>query len=204
MSYFTRYPSLISRYLLDPTQEVELKNLFRRLKIRETILSNKQNYINYYNVNSLRPEQISYEIYGDTQYWWVILLANNIINVDVEWSKKSDELENYISKKYINPNAIAHYKTKEIKDSNNRIVLPEGLIVQSNYTSTHDNITYSGDSVRTPVTYTELEIEKNEQKKSIKILKKSAIAVIEQEFDRLIAYQSVNNLDISGSVRWET
>ena len=29
-----------------------------------------------------RPDQISYIIYGDTQYWWVIMLYNDILDVE--------------------------------------------------------------------------------------------------------------------------
>ena len=29
-----------------------------------------------------RPDFLSYQIYGDTQYWWVILLYNNILDPD--------------------------------------------------------------------------------------------------------------------------
>lgn len=29
-----------------------------------------------------RPDQISYRIYDDTQYWWVIMLYNDILDVE--------------------------------------------------------------------------------------------------------------------------
>lgn len=29
-----------------------------------------------------RPDLVSYRIYGDTQYWWILLMYNNIIAVE--------------------------------------------------------------------------------------------------------------------------
>lgn len=29
-----------------------------------------------------RPDLISFSIYGDTQYWWILLMYNNIISVE--------------------------------------------------------------------------------------------------------------------------
>lgn len=29
-----------------------------------------------------RPELLSYNIYGDTQYWWILMWYNNILNIN--------------------------------------------------------------------------------------------------------------------------
>ena len=41
-----------------------------------------------------RPDLVSYNLYGDTQYWWILLLYNEIICVD--------ELKNGMEIKFIN------------------------------------------------------------------------------------------------------
>jgi hypothetical protein len=38
----------------------------------------------YYNIQGEegRPDYLSYKIYGDTQYWWILLLYNNKLEFD--------------------------------------------------------------------------------------------------------------------------
>lgn len=197
MSFFQSYPKLITKSLLQNNTSVELVDLFRKVKISNSFLDITTNYINYQNNTVLRPEQISYNIYGSTEYFWLILLANNITNIENDWALTDEQLEKVIEQKYKNPNKIYIYKTIEIK-INNTVVLQKDLIVPENYVFIHNNITYINRQISRSVTYREYEIDKNENKKSLKIIKPQAIRNIKGEFNKLIQYQSKNNLDSLG------
>lgn len=48
-----------------------------------------------------RPDLLSYRIYGNTQYWWILMFYNDKINIediktsDILYYPKLDELENF-------------------------------------------------------------------------------------------------------------
>ena len=52
---------------------IKTKDFFRSLVIREDIFAQDTLYIDYTVEHGQRPDQISYEKYGDEQYYWIIL-----------------------------------------------------------------------------------------------------------------------------------
>lgn len=136
MSYFRELPNLeyVNRFRnAGSNDEVTVsKNIFKRPKLREDLNSIFSAFDYYAIVDGERPDQIAEKVYGDSQYDWVILIANNIINVNDDWPLSSAQLNEYLLKKYPTEEelqTIKYYETIELKDSNGRIVLPEGLIV---------------------------------------------------------------------------
>ena len=85
-NYFRRLPDFeyISR-LNDRTSNndyVTVKNIFRRALIREDLFDNFLAFTKYEIIGDKRPDQVAYEVYGDSDLDWVVLAANNIINVE--------------------------------------------------------------------------------------------------------------------------
>lgn len=136
MSYFRELPNLeyVSRFPnAGSNDEVTVsKNIFKRPKLREDLNSIFSAFDYYAIVDGERPDQIAEKVYGDSQYDWVILIANNIINVNDDWPLSSAQLNEYLLKKYPTEEelqTVKYYETIELKDSTGRIVLPGGLIV---------------------------------------------------------------------------
>ena len=200
MAYFKDYPKVITKSLLDNSNNVELTDIFRRCLINIDPTS-KSTYDVYHNASDLRPEQISHILYGDAQYYWTILLANNIVNIENDWSMNTYDLDEYISEKYkLNSQYnIKHYVTQEIKNTQNKVILKAGLVVPANFTFKYNNITYNN---ITPITYREFEVNKNEQKKLIKVLKGTLVSLIDNQFYDTIKYKS-GNLDLYNRKIWE-
>ncbi len=48
----------------------------------ENIKSLKQEGITKIKVEAGRPDLISYRLYGDTQFWWIIMFYNDIFDVE--------------------------------------------------------------------------------------------------------------------------
>lgn len=65
------------------------------------------------------PSLISNRLYDSVEYWWTILLLNDIYDMEDQWPRNYDDLNVYIEKKYPgqNKNAVHHY------------IDPNGLIV---------------------------------------------------------------------------
>ena len=74
------------------------KNLFKRVKIKSEIFNDLTYFTKYKIVGDDRPDNVSYEIYGTTDYDWLILLSNNIINVGSEWPLTQESFVNYMTK----------------------------------------------------------------------------------------------------------
>lgn len=63
-------------------------------------------------VGSPRPEQLAYQLYGDPNYEWVLLLVNGVIDPWHGWIRPDEVVRTYAEKKYANfggANGVHHY-----------------------------------------------------------------------------------------------
>ena len=138
MSYFREIPNLEYQSFLSTRKSSDeyllVKNIFRRVKLRDD-LQNVFTIFNKYQIkDGARPDTVAQEIYGSSQYDWVVLVGANIINVRNEWPLSDRDIYRYSEELYGNElNAIHHYETTEVKDSNGRLILPAGKVVDSNF-----------------------------------------------------------------------
>ena len=109
---------------------INVKNLFKRGRIRPDIFGNLNFFTKYKIIGDDRPDNVAYEIYGDSTLDWVVLLANNILNIQSEWPLPQRSLDSVLINKYgtyEKLNALHHYETIEIKNSRDGVILPGGL-----------------------------------------------------------------------------
>ena len=123
MGYFSELPNLqyqspFSDRLSDSSY-VFAKNIFRRMKIRDDLQNVFTIFNKYQIVDGTRPDTVAEELYGESEYDYVVLLTANITNVRNQWPITNKELYDYVVQKYglENVNNVHHYVTKEIKDS---------------------------------------------------------------------------------------
>ena len=134
-SYFRQVPDLeyvnrtkgntnISNY-------ITVKNLFKRGRLRPDIFGNLNFFTKYKIIGDERPDNIAFKEYGDSNLDWVILLANNILNVQDEWPLPQNSLDEILLEKYGSYDKlyheVHHYETIEIKNSKGGVILPGGL-----------------------------------------------------------------------------
>ena len=62
----------------------EVKNLFKRGKLREDIFQDLTYFTKYKVVGDMRPDEVAYDVYGDANLDWIVMLSNNIINFENE------------------------------------------------------------------------------------------------------------------------
>ena len=141
-SYFSYFPDIeyVSRTTDRSSAEeyITVKNIFRRAKIRNDFYNVATAFEDYMIIANERPDQVAEAVYGDPRYDWVILTANNITNMREQWPLNAQDFQNYILEKYKTESAleeIHHYITEISIDSRKRIVVPEGLRVDSNFNS---------------------------------------------------------------------
>ena len=173
-----------------------VKNLFRRVKIREDIFSNLMYFTNYKIVGDERPDQVAKKIYDDVDLDWVVLVANNILNIREEWPFPQKIFDEYLLEKYgtyDNVYAVKHYKSREVRDSVGTLILPKDLIVDENYSVTFFDIGLGTEVTKTnltdPVTNFQYENEKEDAKRNIYLLKPEYLSIILDDLKSLMQYK---------------
>ena len=183
------------------SEYIEVKNLFKRGKIKDDIFKNVTYFTKYSIKGEDRPDNVAYDVYEDSTLDWVILLANNIVNVQTEWPLTQESFENYLFNKYENQQNIQgphHYETKEVKNSVGSIVLKEGLEVPQYFSmefldanlGTYTEIGGAGDLITTEVTNYEYEVNLQDKKREIYILKQNYLSIVLTDMDRIMPYKT--------------
>lgn len=199
-SYFRQVPDLQYVNRTPDSQSISdyttVKNLFKRGKIREDIIDNLQFFTKYKIVGNERPDNVAYKSYGDETLDWVILLSNNILNVQTEWPLTQSGFDTYLIDKYgsyDNLNSTRHYETIEIKNSNGITLIPAGLIVPSNFSTTYyDDVLgrqISLTNITTPITNYQYEQKIEDDKRNIFVLKSKYLNVIFNDMDSTMKYK---------------
>ena len=174
---------------------LEVKNLFRRPLIREDIFTNFMSFTKYKIVGDERPDEVAYNVYGDEDLDWVVLLANNIINVRDEWPMSQGDFNNYLSEKYGDTGGadlIKHYETIQIKDSKGKIFVPKGKIVDSTFKATFlDSGTNQLVEVSPieGISYRTYEERLQDDKRNINILESRFLSYVIDEVETLLDYE---------------
>ena len=189
------------------------KNLFRKVRARDSINSIFSSSTKYTVKSGQTPDEIAYELLGDSSHYWTILLINNITDTQTQWPFDDYELDKIIEDRYGNlADKIRHWETKEVKDSYDNIVLESGIIIEVFSNTTAQNAysytptwswTYAysrSDSAVTertltgsdlyPTTNREYEHQLNDLKREIWIPQPSSISLMESEIEELLEYDT--------------
>ena len=139
MGYFRELPNLLYPSFLPNKNSsldfIEIKNLFRRAKLRDDLQNNFTVFEKYEIPMGLRPDTVAEELYGSDELDWVVVTVAGILNVRNEWPLSDRDLYEYSLNKYGESlNSTRFFETKETKDSNGRLILPKGKVVDSNFT----------------------------------------------------------------------
>ena len=205
MGYFRELPNLLYQSFLPGKRSsldyVEVKNLFRRVKLRDDLQNVFTIFDKYEIPDEFRPENVAEEFYGNDELDWVILITANITNVRDQWPLNNRDIYQYSLEKYGDAlNATRFFETKEIKDSKDNIILEKGKVVDSDfefkYYDTTGLVTVDGTSVRTGISNFDYEVRKNDEKRSIYILKQDYLQQFLSDFRDIMIYgQSSQAID---------
>ena len=134
--YFSQLPDVYIGEGVSDTESFKyrlVKNIFRRVRMRPDMDDVATSFEVYALQEDDTPESLSYDLYDNGHYDWVILLANDIIDFYDQWPKAQRELISYVDEKYEDTEAIHHYETKLIRDSSGKLIQPAGLTVPSDH-----------------------------------------------------------------------
>ena len=200
MGYFRELPNLeYQNFLSDSISSqsyLEVKNLFRRNKIRDDLQDVFTLFDKYQIKEGARPDTVAEEIYGDAELDWVVLITAGIINVRDEWPLSDRDLYYFVENKYgiRDYEKTRHYETKEVKDSLGRLILPAGKVVDENFTMTYydsklaNNVTTTSTDIQGINNY-EYEVDLNNKKRSIYLLKRMYLQQFLNDMRDIMIYQ---------------
>ena len=194
MTYFRELPNLNYQSFLkernNSTDFIQVKNIFRRAKLRDDLSYIFTSLIRYYIRDGFRPDRVAEEIYGDAGLDWVIITSANIINIRDQWPLDSREMYNYASNKYGNDlNQIRHYVTTEVKDSNGRLVFPKGKVVDAGFTIPDPASSTATINPFAGVTNYEYETGLNDAKRDIYILDPKYLGIFLKDMRTIMRYK---------------
>ena len=193
MSYFRELPNLEYQSFLSSSKGSDeyllVKNIFRRVKLRDD-LQNVFTIFNKYQIQEgARPDTVAEELYGSSQYDWVVLIGAGIINVRNEWPLSNGDIYRYSEQLYGNDlNDVHHYETTEVKDSNGRLILPAGKIVDSTFTIPNPNIPIQTLNPVVGISNYEYEVIKNNKKRDIYVLKPAYLQQVINDTRKAMTY----------------
>ena len=198
MGYFRELPNLeYQSFLSDSISSksyVTVKNLFRRNKLRDDLQNNFTIFDKYEIMEDARPDTVAEELFGDSELDWVVLITAGIINVRDEWPLSNQELYKFTETKYgfENINKVHHYETIEVKDDQNRLILPKGKVVDKNFTIPKPDTSNEETATLNPIigiSNFEYETIKNEKKRSIYVLRRIYLQQFLNDMRNIMVYQ---------------
>tara|TARA_B100000900_G_scaffold56651_1_gene42362 strand:+ start:296 stop:835 length:540 start_codon:yes stop_codon:yes gene_type:complete len=174
--YFETFPNRL--YDINNDGNLKLvKDIFRRMKVREGIKDNMALMSTYDVQDGDTPEIISYKHFGTTDYFWVICYMNDITDRFYDWPLTFSAFEEYVKQKYAEPGAIHHYeKTQSSGD----------LSGNGPGDFSHKIEVNSTDPDAEAVSNYEYEQRLQDQKRQIKLLDRAYLNQFVNEFERLV------------------
>jgi len=195
MKYFESLPKIISRK--DNISTIKT-NLMARSSIIPTLLSNPLVFYSYDVQDEDTPEIIAYKYYGNVYRYWIVLFANQIINPQWDWPMRSNVFNNYIEKKYPNIDVyttLDHYeKIVTTTDNETNTITTDVFTINAQEFNSitpevinfkTDIIDCSVSTITRAVNVYEMEYEKNESKRNIKILNSDYVPQLEKELQNI-------------------
>ena len=219
MAYFRELPNLLYPSPLAHKQSsgdfVEIVNIFRRTKLFDYVADSASFFDKYVIEDGERPDTIADILYGSPRLDYVVILVSGITNINHEWPMQDFQTYDFSLNKYgseIEMNKIHHYETFEIKDSNNRQILPPNLIVDDTFKIDGSSARFGGnrfiliseagnrqlddkfeytvttDNIARAVTNYEFEINENEKRRKIDVLKKGYLQLFINDLREVSRY----------------
>jgi hypothetical protein len=145
------------------TKAIVMKDITRNIRFRRDVLSNVTVYDEYDIVEGETPEIVAEKFYGNPNYHWIVMLANDRYDYRADWPHEYVDLQRYIQDKYGNDaDDVHHY------------ISASGHIVDSDFPGA------------TSISNRQYEETLNESKRRIKIISPNIINTILKNYKDLL------------------
>lgn len=198
-NYFYNYPT--TYYSNDDTNNNLdiVTDITKRVAFEEELKGNSAAYYKVIVTDDDTPEILAHKFYNDVEKHWIILMMNNIIDPQYDWPMKEMDLIRFIDNKYssnaannqtglewskINIQEYFKIETKTITQTGqitiDKISVDANTYANIPLTSTSYNLTDGYHLVigntKESVTYFDYEVETNDNKRNIIVLKSEFVS----------------------------
>jgi hypothetical protein len=141
MSYFNKFPTVEYDVRGDGSTTI-MTDITRRVRVSDKARLSAVEFDFYDVQDGQTPEFVADRYYGDVGLHWLVLMANDIVDVYNDWPMSVQRFETYVASKYDNVDDVHHYEyTQESGDTKFTIelpnesatTLPAGAIAVTNY-----------------------------------------------------------------------
>ena len=168
--YFEKFPTIQYTNTANGNP-VTVTNILKRIGARQALKENSTILEKYLIRGSETPESLAFDLYGDAELHWVILLVNDIYDRYHQWPMNVNQFQAHLASKYDNPDGVHHYEIAQSSGDTN---------VTINIGS--DNSDYPS---ATLVTNFEFEEKLQDERRAISILAGNFISKFVKEYEAL-------------------
>jgi hypothetical protein len=112
-SYFNYFP-IIDYSIANNNETQKVLDLTHSARLQQTLVDNSYIYYEWQVQGSDTPEDIAFKYYGSTDYFWVVLHANQMYSRYFDWVMSHEQLQAYITQIYGSINmaqlTVHHYE----------------------------------------------------------------------------------------------
>ena len=200
--YFNYFPKTV--YTLNSLDVETVTNITSRFGFEQSFKDNSAVYYEYDIQDGDTPEIIASKFYNSPERHWAVLMINNIVDPQFDWPLDQRTIISYMNEKYsanasvgqsgttwAQANIHSYYKIETRISNSTEAELQTKLQIDANtyanVAATTTNLTLDdGNSITITTTketksYYDYEIEENEAKRTIKLLKPEFVSSIEEE-----------------------
>jgi hypothetical protein len=204
--YFNYFPKTFYTLQSDADGLDAVTNIISRYGLEQSFKENSSVFYKYDIQDSDTPEIIAAKMYGSSERHWMVLAMNDIIDPQFEWPLEYRTMIRFIEEKYsANANTVAGQTGLEWAQTNiqsyykveKRTTNYSGNFIETrvevdantyaNVALSSTNVTLSDgtqitiDTLKETKTYYDFELEENENKRAINLLKPEFAFNLEQE-----------------------
>jgi hypothetical protein len=209
--YFNYFPTTV--YNTEDGGALQtITNLTSKFTFANEFKNNSALFYQYAITDGETPEMLAHKIYNSAERHWIILAFNDIFNPTIDWPVEQRSLSNIIDMKYTGSpyantangqtglewsqsNIHSYYKIESQKNEFSDIPVVSkvqvdvntysGLVDSVESYTLQDNTTITISTTKESKTYYDEEIDANEKKRIIKILKPEFVSIVETEFKKV-------------------
>ena len=171
--YFSYFPKMYYDAVGNKNPKL-VTNILKRVKVKDGVKNDVALFDKYQVKFGESPELTSFKLYGSVDYYWTILLMNNIRDRFYEWPLSEQQFEEYVNAKYTNPQAVRHYEIAQSSGPTSSLDNSHLIEVNSDTTGAES------------VSNIEYERREQDKKRQIQILLPTYLPAFEDEFIKLI------------------
>ena len=208
MLYFNSFPLVIASDYKN--NAILLTNLMARVDIIPSLIKNPLLFYSYDLKDSDRPDILAHKYYDDSDKYWMVLYANEIMDPLYDWPLTSQQFDAYLKNKYSEAAGgdafVLSYTTSTVQEYRKIITTYDSTSLETTIKTvvvdltTYNSITAasttktfsSGASVtrtlsKSAVSIYDYELELNEAKQNIKLINSAYSNQLENDLKTLMA-----------------